>query len=171
VARLNPAQTEALGKWWSTGLLQQAVREGFTATDTIAAASDLARQFGEGLTFAESQSIATLYGYAFRMERAASEFVSADLGDSIDAKHIGVPPWARDEQVMNTAPIWNATFRFDFIDQNGNAQSEYRTSVFEMTLPDTIGELVDAMHDDAEAMAEKYDVQLVGIQPIELLAV
>ena len=84
---------------------------------------------------------------------------------------IGTPPWARDQQVMNTAPIWHATFEMTFTDQEGNTRTEFRTSVFEMTLPETVGELTADILDDAEAMATKYDFTLLSVSPHSLQAV
>lgn len=169
MARLNDTQREVLGSSWND--IIWAVSHGYTTTDTVSAFANVARDLGGGLSFAESGAIATLYGYANRMQHAADAFQAASLEDQIMPEHIGVPPWARDEQVMNTAPIWHATFLYEAVDADGNVISEYRTTVFEMTLPDTVGELADDIQSDAEAMAAKYGHTLTNVTPIELLAV
>jgi hypothetical protein len=169
VPRLDDTQRAALASWWD--LAQTAANNGYTTTDTITAASDLARQAGAALAFDESSAIATLYGYAKRMSNAAGELQAANPGAIIDPSMMGIPPWARDEQVMNTSPLWHASFQFTFIDQAGVQQTEFRTSVFTMTLPQTVGELAAAIDEDAQAMADKYNVQLVDATPIQLLAV
>lgn len=169
MARLNDAQTSALADWWN--LLRAEASLGTTVTDVQVVAAATAANAGRSLTFEESTAIAVLYGYARRLDNAATAFQGADLADTITPDLIGIPPWARDQQVMNTAPIWHSTFEFTYIDQAGNQQTDFRTSVFTMTLPSTVGELTDALQSDAEAMAQKYEVTLVGINPIELLAV
>lgn len=167
--RLNDVQRAALATWWT--LAEAAAGGGFTTTDTITAAADLAGQAGRSLTFTESAAISTLYGYARRMSNAAGELQSASPGDFINSDMVAVPPWARDEQVMNTTPVWHVTFRFDFLDAAGELQSEFRTSVFDMTLPDTAGDLQNAIEDDAQALADKYNVRLQSAQLHSILAV
>lgn len=169
MARLNDAQRAALANWWD--LAQTAASGGYTATDVTAVASDLAAQAGRSLGFAEASAIAQLYGYARRMTNAADVFQGAPPDAQVTPDMIGIPPWARDQVEMNTTPLWHGTFEFTFIDQAGNVQTEFRTSAFPMTLPDTVGEIADAMQADAEAMAAKYEVQLIDINPIQLLAV
>lgn len=167
--RLTTEQTRALANWWD--LAQSAGFGGYTATDTIEAASDIASQFGRSLTFSESTAIAVLYGYAKRMSNAADNLQAALDSDTIIADHIATPPWARDEAVMNTAPIWHVSYLMTFIDADGELQSEYKTSVFEMTMPDTIGGLKDAITEDAQALASKYGVAFSGIDLAQILAV
>jgi len=169
VARLTEAQTKALGNFWAD--LAYVASHGGTVTDAVGVASFHAGLFGETLSFADAQAVAVLAGYAARLENAAAEFRGAGLSDSIEASMIGTPPWARDQQVMNTAPIWHATFEMTFTDQEGNTRTEFRTSVFEMTLPETVGELTADILDDAEAMATKYDFTLLSVSPHSLQAV
>ncbi len=169
MARLSQTQTAALATWWL--LAEKAGYGGFTSTDTVTAAADLAAAHGAALTFTEGTAIATLYGYARRMANAASEVQQALDTAVIGPEHIGMPPWARDEQVMLTTPIWHAGFQFTFLDAAGVVHTEFRTSVFEMTLPQTIGELTAAILEDAQAMADKYGVTLVDAVLHEILAV
>ena len=169
MTRLDDTQRAALANWWT--LAEAAAFSGFTSTDTTSAASDLANQAGRSLAFAESAAISTLYGYARRMANAAGVLQAAPDTSVIDANMIAVPPWARDEQVMNTTPIWHATFEFTYLDQAGNLTTDFRTSVFEMTLPETVGELAAAIQDDAQQMADKYGVTLVSATLHSLLAV
>lgn len=158
-----------MANWWT--LAEGAAYQGFLTTDVISAAADLANQAGTSLSFAEARAISTLYGYGRRMSNAAAALGAAPDEAVIDPSMIGVPPWARDEQVMNTTPIWHVTYEFSYIDQAGNAQTDLRTSVFEMTLPETVGGLNDAISQDAQALADKYGVQLVDTNLTEVLAV
>lgn len=169
VARLTDTQTRALGNFWSD--IAYVASHGGTVTDAVSVAAYHAGLFGETLSFEDSQAVAVLAGYAARMENAAGVFRGADSADQITADMIGTPPWARELAVMDTAPIWHATFEMTFVDQEGNTQSEFRTSVFEMTLPDTVGELTADILDDAEAMAEKYGFTLLSVRLHSLLAV
>lgn len=167
--RLNPAQTVALAGWWP--LVVAEAFAGTTATDTITLAQATARKSGRSLAFTEGSAIATLYGYARRMSNAADAVQAAVATDVITPEHVAVPPWARDEVTMATAPIWHVTYTFTYLDQAGNLLSDFRTSVFEMTLPGTIGELADAITEDAQALADKYGFTLVGAALHQILAV
>lgn len=167
--RLDDTQRAALATWWN--LAQDAVTRNLLSSDLIAAASDLAAQAGRSLAFTENQALATLYGYARRMGNAAGELQSAAPGQTIDANMVAIPPWARDEQTMNTTPVWHVLFRFDFLDAAGQLQSELRTSVFDMTLPETVGELQDDIGADAQSMADKYNVRLQTVTLHSILAV
>lgn len=167
--RLTDSQRSALGRWWT--LAEAGAYGGFLSTDIVAAASDLAGQQGSALSFGEARDLAVLYGYGRRMANAAGALGAADANAVIDFTMIGVPPWARDEQVMNTTPIWHVSFDFSYIDAAGNAVTDIRTSVFEMTMPETVGGLTDALQEDAQALADKYNVELTGIQLREILAV
>lgn len=167
--RLNTTQAAALAAWWP--LVQTAASGGYTSTDVIAAAADLARQAGGALSFAEGSAISTLYGYARRMANAAAAVQAATPETVISGEHVAVPPWARDEVAMATAPIWHVTYTFTYLDQAGNQQADFRTSVFEMTLPTTAGELAGAIAQDAQALADKYGVTLLDAQLHQILAV
>lgn len=167
--RLTANVRSALADWWD--LAAQAGYGDYTTTDVIQAAADLAEQFGRRLSFGESSAIATLYGYARRMSNASGEVQDAEDEHYIESKHIAVPPWARDEREMNTNPMWHVSYQFRYIDNAGVEHNDYKTSVFETQLPDTIGALKDALGEDAEALASKYGVTLVGVDLHQILAV
>lgn len=167
--RLTQPQATALGNWWD--IISSAAYGGLLATDVIAAAADIARQEGGSLSFTESQAIAVLYGYAKRMSNAADALQSASDDDPVGADVIGIPPWARDEQESNAIPIWHTTFEYTYIDADGVQQTDYRTSIFKVTFPGTVGELKDAVDEDAQAMADKYGHEFVSANVTQILAV
>jgi hypothetical protein len=169
VPRLDDTQRLALAQWWD--LAQSAANGGYRVTDMISAASDIAGQGLRQMNFAIGQALSTLYGYARRMFNAAGVFQSAPVNAVITPDMMATPPWARDQVVMDTTPIWHVNFDFTYLDANGNIRTDTRTSIFEMTFPETIGDLMDALQSDAEAMAAKYGVTLVDISPLRILTV
>jgi hypothetical protein len=169
MSRLTATQRTALADWW-----QLAVDGGFggyLANQVTAAAADLARQTGRVFTFATSQAVAALFGYARRMSNAATEAQNADDAEYIQSQHIAIPPWARDQSDMNTYPIWHVTYKFTYIDTFGVQHTEYKTSIFDTQLPATIGALKSAIEDDAQAIAGKYQVSYVSTDLHQVLAV
>lgn len=169
MARLDDPLSAALANWWT--LLAHEATLGTTVTDVQIIARATAAQAGQSLSFQENQAIATLYGYARRIENASTSLQAATSDTVITPDLMAIPPWARDQQVQNTVPIWHSTFGFTYIDQAGNQVTDFKTSVFDMTFPDTVGELTGDVQADAEAMAAKYNVQLVSVNLISLLAV
>lgn len=167
--RLDPGQQATLATWWTT--IAGVAGGGYTATQTNQIIGQVAEDNNIDLGFNDYRNIAVLYGYARRMFNAAGEVQRAAGSAVIGPEHIGVPPWARDEVTMATAPIWHVTYTFTYLDQAGNLVSDFRTSVFEMTLPGTIGDLAAAISQDAQALADKYGFTLVDAALHQILAV
>jgi hypothetical protein len=169
--RLTSTVSAALADWWTLAL--DAGFKGYSSTDLQSAARDIAEQNDITLPFQTYTALSTLFGYARRMSNASDAVRAADEEDYIQAQHIAVPPWARDEQAQNTQPIWHVTYQFTYLDENGFAQTEYKTSVFDGPgqMPATIGELKDAVNEDAQALAEKYGVTLLVVDLHQILAV
>lgn len=169
MARLTDVVQSALGRWWD--VVSRAGYGGYQTTDVISAASDIAQQEGRSLAFSESSAIATLFGYARRMSNAADFVQSLDESAVITPEAISTPPWARDEVEQLTLPIWHVHFDLTAIDETGNVTTSRKVSVFRMTLPETLGEILDGVNTDAEAMSAKYNVQFVSAQVMEIQSV
>lgn len=169
MARLSTALSRALGYWWN--LITDFANNGFTVTETISAANQIARDSGTSLSFQDNQSISTLFGYARGIANAGNTFQAAGPELGITADMIALAPYARDEQEMATMPIYNVKFEYVYLDANGEQQKTYKTSVVDNGLPSTVGELTADVLDDAEAMAAKYGHTLISATPIQILAV
>jgi hypothetical protein len=169
MARLNDTQRGALFDWWS--LAMDGGFGGFNAREVTSAAADLARRTGRSFTFATSQAVASLFGYARRMYNAHAELVNAADSDYIQSQHIAIPPWARDQTDMNAYPIHHVTYKFTYIDSAGVQHIDYKTSVYDIPLPNTVGELKAGIEHDAQVLAAKYQVQFVDVELHQILAV
>jgi hypothetical protein len=169
--RLTSTVSAALADWWTLAL--DAGFKGYSSTDLQGAAKDIAEQNNITLPFQTYTALSTLFGYARRMSNASDTVHGANDEDYIQAEHIAVPPWARDQQDMNTSPIHHVTYLMTGLDSEGNPFSEYKTSVFEypQRLPATIGELKDSITEDAQALADKYEIQLLNVDLHQILAV
>jgi hypothetical protein len=169
MARLDDAGRAALGYWYN--LVSDAARSGFTVTDTIQLANQVAADLGGSVSFKENTAIAQLYGYVRREVNAGEAFTAATSSQSINSDMVSIPPYARDEQEQNSYPLYHVKFEYTYLDQAGNEQTGIRTSVFNDLLPDTVGELTSAVLDDAEAMASKYGHTLLSARPVNILEV
>lgn len=166
---LNDTERAALGYWWN--LVSDAARSGFTVTETTQLANQVASDLGGSLSFAENTAIGRLYGFARREINASNEFQAASPDTFISGDMISTPPYARDVQEQNSYPLYHVKFYYTYIDASGVEQTTIKTSAQPLTLPDTIGELADAVSDDAEGFANKYGHQLVSAVPFAILAV
>jgi len=167
--RLTATVAAALADWWPLAL--DAGFKGYQAGDLQSAARDIAAASGETLPFQTYTALATLYGYARRMYNASQAVSNADDTTYIASEHIATPPWARDIPAQNANPIWHVTYQFTYMDQDGFSQTEFKTSIFEQNFPQTIGELKDAISEDAQALADKYGVKLQAVDLHQILAV
>lgn len=159
----------ALGYWYN--LVSDAARAGFTVTDTIQLANQVATDLGGSLSFSENTAISQLYGFARREINAGIALEAGAPEQAIDTNMVSTPAYARDLQEQNTYPLYHVRFEYTYIDQAGNEQTGYRTSVFPDELPATIGELEADVQDDAEGMAAKYGHQLVSVRVANILSV
>lgn len=167
--RLDDTQRAAFVTWFD--LVNYAARNGFTVTDTIAAASDLAGQAGQSVTPAENRAISTLYGYVRRDVNASAVFQAAAPNAFIEPSMMATAPYARDEAEMAAYPLYHVRFEYTYIDSAGNVQTEIKTSAQPLTIGPTVAQVTADVLDDAEAFANKYGHTLVSAVPISILAV
>lgn len=167
--RLNDAQRAALGYWYN--LISDAARAGFTVTETVQLANQVAKDMGSSIRPEENRAISSLYGYVRREVHAGDALQNATLDQGITGDMISTPAYARVEQEQETYPLYHVKFEYTYLDQAGNVQTTIKTSVFPDVLPGTVGELANQVFDDAVAMANKYGHQLISAVPINILAV
>jgi hypothetical protein len=167
--RLDDTLRAALGYWWN--LISDAALQGFTVTETVSIANQVAKDLGGSLSFAENSAISSLYGYARRGINAGNTLKAAAPEQGITAEMITSPPWARTEQEQVTYPLYHVRFTYTALDQAGNEVTLFKTSVFPDVLPGTVGELTADVLDDAEAMAQKYNHTLLSVELDQIMAV
>lgn len=166
---LSESLRTALGYWWN--LITDAVREGFSATDTTSLANQVAHDLGGSLTRQANNDIAVLYGYAKRIDNAGNALQAAEATKFIDSNMMAIAPYARDEQERSTYPLYHVKFEYVYLDSAGNQQTAIRTDAIPLALPGTVGELTAQVLTDAEAMANKYGHTLLSATPLQILVV
>lgn len=169
MALLSDTTRGMLAYWW--GLASDGAAGKQPVTVITSAAATLARDLGEPLTFRQAQGMAELAGYAIRMENASETLLAADQADALHSGMVAAAPWGRDLQEQSTSPTWQIKFTMTFLDQEGKQQTEVKTSMFYDSLPGTVGELTDAINQDAQGLADKYEIELLSVQPYQILSV
>lgn len=167
--RLSPGVSRVFGYWWQ--LISDFANNGFTVTETVQAANEIARDAGTSLSFSDNNAISQLFGMARGIVNAGDTFQAASPEQFISSEMIALAPYARDEAEMTTFPTYHVKFEYTYLDAAGVQQTAYKTSVFEGQLPGTVGELTSDVLDDAEAMAAKYNHTLLSVIPLQILAV
>lgn len=167
--RLSETGRAALGYWWN--LISDAAHSGFTVTETISIANQIARDMGTSLSFAENTAISQLYGYARGIENAGLTFQEAEAEQGITSGMVATAPYARDAAEQAAYPLYHVKFEYTYLDQSGNQQTTIKTSVFPDALPGTVGDLTADVLSDAEGMASKYGHTLLSAVPLQILAV
>lgn len=155
-----PLPTQAQGvyqEWWS--LITYAVTHTVPGTDQMYTATDLSQAVkaiadaeGRSLTFQDYTGIAQLYGIARSMERAADVLTLAGDGEPLISDHVSTPPWARDYNVMASAPKWQLRVEVSYRAPDGTVTDTVGTGIFQNVLPTTVGDL----RAEAELQMKRY---------------
>jgi hypothetical protein len=168
--RLADNVKSALADYWNLAVEQAGNRTGSASFISIAAS--LAREAGGSISFNTAKALPVLYGYASRIRNAGETVRSAPDETYIGPEHVAVPPWAREERSQLANPIWHVTYLFTSANSAGIVSQEYKTSVFQGGgFPQTVGDLKAAIQEDAQALADKYQVNLLNVDLHQVLAV
>lgn len=143
---LDPTVMQAYRQVWA--LVQQAAAatdaQGaylYRSTDVVAAASQLARDAGAALSFAEASAIPGLFGLARGNARAADALTTADLTAGIDASMVGEWPTAAPLGVQAAQPKYMAKAQFTYTNALGEQNTGWVTITGITQLPTSVGNL------------------------------
>lgn len=121
-----------------------------------------------GLTFHE---VTQLRSAAARMRNAQDRFQAAPEANAIEANQIGRAPYGRSLDQQAAMPIYSVGITLQTMDNEGEVTTRYTQVRFTDNLPSTKGELLTAVQQDAEALADNYNEQYAGHAIVEVLAV
>lgn len=143
---LDPSVLQAYRNLWQ--LVQQAAaardEQGaylYRSTDVVAAASQLARDAGQALSFAEASAIPSLFALARGNARAGDALATADLTAGIDASMIGEWPTAPAAGIQAAQPLYMAKASFSYVNALGEQQQGWVTLTGITQLPTSVGNL------------------------------
>lgn len=121
-----------------------------------------------GLNFSE---VTQLRSAAARARNAQENFQSAPESYAIDASMIGVPPYARGLDQQAAMPIYTVGIQLHTMSEEGEVSSRYTQVRFTGQLPPTKADLLDAVGQDAEALADNYNETYAGHDVIEVQSI
>lgn len=155
-------------QYWGTA--RGAVAQRVSTADFYQALNDAATTFGlesHGLTF---QEVNQLRSAAAGVRNAAERFDRAPDTNAIDARMIGVVPYARSLDARNDQPIYQVGVNLHTTDLDGNTDTRFVYVRFTGQMNLTKGDLLQLVQQDAEQMALDYGVQYAGHDVLELQA-
>lgn len=154
--------------FWGTA--QKAAREGYTTAQYWDALKAHAESLGLESPEISAVQASRLRGRAGAGLRAANTLQGSPLDTAITGDMISLAPYSRDLASRNAYGQWQVRFAHT-VNVDGEEQSEYRSVVFTGQLPYTVGELQDAVEQDAIQLANDYGTEHVGVSDISLIAV
>lgn len=160
--------TKALQFW---GVATGAVASRATTAEVWGAINDAAAAMGMSSPGLSLRDFNTLRSQAASVRNASERLDSGQFESQITGDMIGTPPWARDLAERNAAPMYQVRFKHDTADSEGFITSDWRTVVFSSGLPPTLAAFHDALDQDAQALADKYNTDHVAVSSVTILAI
>lgn len=154
------------------GAARGAVALRASTAEFFQAITDAAQAFGyesHGLSFAE---VNQLRSAAVRVRNAADRFNRADGSTVLDASMIGREPYGRSLDQQAAQPLYHVTITLHTADpMTGDISSEFRRVQFAGDLAISKDDLLAALDQDAQQLADTYGQTYAGHDVIEILAV
>ncbi len=164
---LSPAAEKALGYWGVIELAAAAHANTADMWEWIRQAADELGLASPGVTV---QGVSELRGRAGEIVRTAEQFAKLPDAKRVTQRYVAHPPWARTFVEQRALPKFAVRYQHTFI-QNGNLQTEWRTSVFPGRLNHTAGRLRSDVELDATNLARKYATEHVGTANLQILVI
>lgn len=115
-----------------------------------------------------AQDVSKIRAAAGQVRAAGTRLGSAPDEESLISRYVGLAPWSRPLEERNTHGMWQVRFEHTVSGDNGD-ETNWRTVMFKGQLPNTIGELRAQIEQDAQALADKYGVDHLGVGTMSIL--
>lgn len=154
------------------GAIQGAVDRRASTADIWAAIRGASESFGVETAGIDVKAVNVLRSYAADIRNKTENLTAAPDFHAIDGSHISTAPWARPLEQRDAIGKWQARFEHVTLD-DGVISRDYRTVIFSGQLPGdgSVGTLRSEVESDAAELANKYNLEHVGIGDITLMAI
>jgi hypothetical protein len=163
----TPGQRKLLLYW---GNIQQSVTARASTADLWAAVRSAAAAEGTPLSGVRIQDMNGLRSIAASMARSQRDLAALRPDSVITGAMIGRDLSSRPLTDQALAPRYLVRFEHDVL-VDGQLQTVWRSSFFDGALPSTKGDLLNALEQDAVAMADDYGTTHVGVGRFQIAAV
>lgn len=156
---------KALFYW---GDIESGTFAGESTADIWQRIRDRAESMGLDRPGISAQDVSKIRAAAGGVRSAATRLAGAPDEESTLGRYVGLAPWARPQEERNTIGRWQVRFEHQTFGDNG-LESNWRTVMFKGQLPANIGDLRARISEDAQALADKYGVELAGVGSMNIL--
>lgn len=166
MADFSKEQRRAMQYW---GPVERVVNAGGSTEELWAAINAHAAALGYERAGVSATDMNWLRQQAVANREASNRLAALGPDDRIDGPAVPRAPWGRPLQQQVAVPMWSARFEHIFTDSNGQEQRKWRYTTGTGTFPRSRRELERAINEDAERLANDYEVEHVGIGAYSLL--
>lgn len=150
--------------WWNYVTYAASAKEAsgaysFTTTDLAAAVADISAQAGQTISFNEQAGLASLFGIARGMERAADRLTALPDDGLINQQHISEAPYSRTLAAQNASPMYKLIAEVTYRAPDGSVIQSWATGFFPNVPPRTAGDMRDEARLQFQRMLNKRDEQ------------
>jgi len=164
---LTPEARKALAYWPQ---IELAAAERMTTADLWSTIQDAAEELGLSSPGVTLRGVSQLRSIATQIQASGRRLETlADAAD-LTGQHIAEAPWSRSMAEQNALGIYQVRYQHTTLTADG-PETNWRTSVFYGQLPGTVGELRDAIEEDAGQLANKYGVSHLDFSNVQVLSV
>lgn len=168
MARKGPEDNPAYAYWPQ---IEYAAARRMPTADLWATLRDAAAELGLDSPGVTVQQVNQVRSWATGIQAASRRLERLDPSYSISDGHlIAEAPWARSPGEREALPMYQVRYEHTVDGPNG-PETNWRVSTFRGSLPRTLGDLQDAIEEDAENLADKYGGAHVGVGSLQILSV
>ncbi len=143
---LPPAVQSVYGRYWALAQDFASARDetgayAVQSSDFVSAASQLAREAGSALSFAEASGLPGLFASARKISNAITSLSAADLTAGIDSSMVAAWPTAAGLATQAAQPQYRVRAEITYTDVLGNDQQRWISLSGITQLPGTVGGL------------------------------
>lgn len=164
---LTPAARKALAYWPQ---IELAAAERMTTADLWSTIQDAAEELGLASPGVTLRGVSELRGIATTIQASGRRLERLMDSADLTGRHVAEAPWSRSLAERDALGIYQVRYQHTTLTPEG-PETNWRTSVFYGQLPGSVGELRDALAEDAAQLANKYGVDHVDLSNVQVLAV
>lgn len=163
-----PASARRALTYW--GSIQSSVSERASTAQVWDAIRGAAAELGLDSPGVTVQGVNVLRGYAAAGRNSMEALSKAPDTAGIESRYVSAAPWGRSDREQNAVSRYQV--RFEHVTLNeGQETTNWRTLMLTGDMPATVGDLRQAVDDAGNELADDYDLEHVGIGPIQILSV
>jgi hypothetical protein len=154
--------------YWPT--IEHAAANHLPTADLWAALNGAAAELGLDSPGVTLQGVNTIRSLATQIQATSARLERTDPTYRMEGNLISEAPWGRSLAERDAMPMFQVRYQHTTVGPNGE-ETNWRTSTFHGQLPRTVGDLLEAIEEDAEHLADKYGHSHGGTSAHQVLSI